>query len=544
MKKAFLLVLLATFFVQSVSAAQIASFAVEITPQTVGINQPVDLTVKAIDANWVQVMDYAGMIFIEVPDTKDFQDATLPNDWLYEFVSQDQWIKTFSKWLAFKTAGTYTVEVTDMDGAIKWQAKITVTSNVTPPISNSPITFSSPLPNTIETNNVVSVIGNTSVKNAKVQILVDGINVSEEQASANWDFTSFLSDLTPGKHTVQAQIYDINETIVGQSELLSFTYQPPQAWGIEQFDVLPSKTLKQWQKATFSVKAAKDITDVEISLSISADDKAKPIKLILDKTADGQFQKQLLMDTVGVYTIDLQYTNSKETNTVAWIAMVSVLEGKGIKQIMHVVNPIDKSMFQLSWVPIGSFDYTLIKYGIDKENLTESTLLSWSTGMIQGIDLEKNAYYVRAFPADASGKIIGEPSDIILVEKVTWTAPVCRVTGIWVFTKKIGDQYFLTWKAVDNAERYIVYRSDKPVNSVADMQKVGETSDVKFPYPFDPEAKTDAYAYYSVVAMCQDGNSAQLGDVKKVKVWPETSILIAFLLSLMIFGIYRMRKMA
>ena len=56
--------------------------------------------------------------------------------------------------------------------------------------------------------------------------------------------------------------------------------------------------------------------------------------------------------------------------------MVSVLEGKGIKQIMHVVNPIDKSMFQLSWVPIGSFDYTLIKYGIDKENLTESTLLS------------------------------------------------------------------------------------------------------------------------------------------------------------------------
>ena len=39
--------------------------------------------------------------------------------------------------------------------------------------------------------------------------------------------------------------------------------------------------------------------------------------------------------------------------------------------------------------------------------------------MIQGIDLEKNAYYVRAFPADASGKIIGEPSDIILVEKVT-----------------------------------------------------------------------------------------------------------------------------
>lgn len=76
----------------------------------------------------------------------------------------------------------------------------------------------------------------------------------------------------------------------------------------------------------------------------------------------------------------------------------------------------------------------------------------------------------------------------------------------------------MTWKAVENAERYIVYRSDKPVNSVADMQKVGETSDVKFPYPFDPETKTDAYAYYAVVAMCQDGTAAQLGNAKKVKV--------------------------
>lgn len=542
MKKVFLIPLIAAFFVHSVSAAGIASFVVEVNPKTVGINQPVDLTVKAVDANGVQVMDYAGTIFVEVPDIQDPQDATLPNEGVYEFVSQDQWVKTFSKWLAFKTAGTYTVAISDIyNDAIKWQAKITISSTATTPISNSPITFSSPLPNTIETNNVVSVIGNTSVKNAKVQILLDGKKLSEEQASANWDFTSFLSDLTPGAHTVQAQIYDINNAVVGQSDIVSFTYQPPQAWGIEQFDVLPSKTLKQWQKATFSVKAAKDITDIELTLSSSAGDKAK---VILDKTADGQFQKQLLMDTVGMYTIDVQYTNSKETNTTPWIAMLSVLEGKWIKEVIHVIDPIDKTKLQLSWVAIGSFDYGLVKYGTGKDQLSETALLSWGSGYIQGIDLAKETYYLRVFPADVSGKIIGEPSDIILVEQAQGSAPICRVSGISVFTKKIGDQYFLTWKGVENAERYIVYRSDKPVNSVADMQKVGETSDVKFPYPFDPEAKTDAYAYYAVVAMCQDGTAAQLGNAKKVKVWPETSILIAFLLSLMIFGIYRMRKMA
>jgi hypothetical protein len=41
-----------------------------------------------------------------------------------------------------------------------------------------------------------------------------------------------------------------------------------------------------------------------------------------------------------------------------------------------------------------------------------------------------------------------------------------------VVSQKVGDQYFLTWNAAENAERYIVYRSDRPVNSIADMQKV------------------------------------------------------------------------
>ncbi|MEI7477565.1 MAG: hypothetical protein WCJ81_03450 [bacterium] len=55
-----------------------------------------------------------------------------------------------------------------------------------------------------------------------------------------------------------------------------------------------------------------------------------------------------------------------------------------------------------------------------------------------------------------------------------------------------------------SAERYIVYRSDRPVSSITDMQKVGEASDTKFAYPFDPKAPSEIYAYYAVVAVCQD----------------------------------------
>ncbi|MEI7477566.1 MAG: hypothetical protein WCJ81_03455 [bacterium] len=43
--------------------------------------------------------------------------------------------------------------------------------------------------------------------------------------------------------------------------------------------------------------------------------------------------------------------------------------------------------------------------------------MTGSTGQIQGLDVSKAPYYIRLFPASASGDIIGEPSDIILIEK-------------------------------------------------------------------------------------------------------------------------------
>lgn len=41
-----------------------------------------------------------------------------------------------------------------------------------------------------------------------------------------------------------------------------------------------------------------------------------------------------------------------------------------------MIDPIDKTKLQLSWVPIGSFDYGLVKYGTGKDQLSETVLLS------------------------------------------------------------------------------------------------------------------------------------------------------------------------
>lgn len=527
---------------QVTSAADVAKFIVEVNPTKTSINQAVDLKIRAVDSNNATVKDYTNTIFMSIPTIKDLQDAVFPGDWVYIFSPQDQWEITFSKWLILKVPWTYTIDVTDEnDTNVAWQATIVVDAQATSQQTPSVITFSSPVKNGIETSSTISVVWNAWVKNAKVQILLNDSKVKEEQSNQNGDFTSFLTSLQPGQYALKAIVKDIDDKTLAESELLSFTYQPTQVGDIQSFDVLPSKTLKQWQKATFVIRVWWETTAIELVLR---DETWKEQKLILDKMPDGTFQKQVLMDVAGTYTVDASYTAWTSTKSQAWAAVVSVIEWVWIKEVTYIVDPLDKTKLNVGWKPIGDVQYVLLQKGKDKDKLDEGTVYTGPTIKLDSFDVSKESYFIRLFPSDADWKIIGEPSDIIMIEQVQWSAPVCRVQGIEVQTQKIGDQYFLSWSPAENAERYIIYRSDRPVNSIAEMQKVWETSDTKFPYPFDPQAKTEAYAYYSVVAMCQDGSSLQLWATQKVKVWPMTNMLLVLLISGMIFGIYRMRKVS
>jgi hypothetical protein len=49
------------------------------------------------------------------------------------------------------------------------------------------------------------------------------------------------------------------------------------------------------------------------------------------------------------------------------------------------------------------------------------------------------------------------------------------------------------------------------------MQKVSETTDTKFEYPFNPNAKAEKFSYYAVQAICKDGKTIVMDDIKKVK---------------------------
>jgi hypothetical protein len=535
--------ILALLPLQSSYALQAASFIVEVNPATASVNQAVDVTVKAIDSNGAVVKDYNHNVFIEAPSVKDPLDVTLPNDGVYTFAPSDQWVKVFSKGLSIKTPGTYTIEVSDIESdSIKWQASITIQAWNAQSATLQKITFSSPLPNSTETTNNIAVVGNASVKNATVEFQLDGAKVQEGKTNANGDFSIYLTDVAVGQHTLPATVKDIEWTLIAQSDAVTFTYQPSAIWDILSFEVLPSKTLKQGQKATFVMKLQEDAISAELEIIDAA---GKTQKLPLDKGKWWVFQKQLLMDVAGTFTVNAAYAIPDKKEEKANIATLSVLEGKAITEVKSIPNPSKPTQVDLFWKSIGNVDYVLVKYGKEEGALTDSVVLTWSSGSIQWINVTESKYFARLFPSDAQGTIIGEPSDVILIEQVQWSAPVCRVQGIVVNTEKIGDKYFITWNPVEWAERYMVYYSDRPTNTISDMQYMGEVSAIEKPrreYDYDPHATKDAYKYFAVVAVCQDGSTLQVGGARKVKVGPATNILFVFLFSLMVYGIYRMRK--
>lgn len=83
---------------------------------------------------------------------------------------------------------------------------------------------------------------------------------------------------------------------------------------------------------------------------------------------------------------------------------------------------------------------------------------------------------------------------------------------------QVNGQYYISWKPVDKAVSYVVYRADKSVSSLSSMSVVSRTTSTKFEYPFDPDSEMDQYAWYAVEAICENNDQKQIGNITAVKV--------------------------
>ncbi len=529
LRKIFLLIaifslLVFSFNIKVYAAAE--AIIVDVEQWSFGLNEAIDITVAVVDSAGQTTKDYVGDIYMEI-NIIDPADYTLPNDGYLEFMEEDQWSKTFSKGLIVKVPGTYKIQAYDLidETLIGYATVIVWEVNEK---EESDINLIAPVMGGVEIENNVDVIAQAiELPNSKFQIFMNEVLKSEWISTEKWDITAYVTWAWPGQNTLQVKIVDVNGMVLGQSPLVSFKFQSNSDNIFKNIEILPTSTVRQWDKLTFKVTTDDTVTSADLRFS---DGNYTP----LDNVSPGLFTKTITTETPWTITADLSLVAGGNKKLYDSVASFTVEDGTAVWSMKFYTDSIDKTTLTVMWWQIGQAAKYRVEYGTSPTVLSVSQDVSVNEIKISNLTPDQK-YYIKVTPLDLSWNPVGSPS---AVQDVTPghlgppsagddpEPPTCVVKWILVKTGMIWDKYYLIRDGVENVEKYIVYRSDRETSNIADMKKVWESTDTQFEYRFDAKTRKYTYAYYAVEAICTDGANLQMWSVKKVNVWPMDNFML------------------
>ncbi len=505
------------------------SFVVDVNPSSFSPNQAVDITVKAVTSDGTVVSDYVGDVFIEIEWSLSPDDYVLPEDGFTKFESENLGTKTFSKALTIKKPGTYAVIAYDiLDDTTKGEKTVIVWQAAAD--DGADVQISSPVVNGIETNSSITVLASVALlPNSPFQIIVNGQTLGQWVTSANGQISSIVNGLSQGQNTLQIQITDGNGAIVGQSDAIVFTYDPQTDDNFKWLTVQPTTTLQQGDTPVFVVDVGSQVTAVELQFS----NWASPAQM--DKAQEWKFTKKILMDKAGTIKVSVRVSAAGNQKLYNDVAVLTVSENIAIGQTRYFMDPVDKTALTLTRDVLWNASRFRVLYGTSSTSLDKSVDLATNEIKVTQIN-PLDIYYFQITPLDLQNTPIGKASDVIEVDPRSLFS--CVVTGIPLRTEKVDDTYYIVWDAVQYASKYIIYRSDAPTNVTSQMQKIAETTDTRFVYPYNTKAQNTEFAYYAVQAYCANGQEILIDSIKKVEVGPFDSIALVVAVTLLIYSMY------
>ncbi|MCX6823836.1 MAG: hypothetical protein NT085_01810 [candidate division SR1 bacterium] len=519
------------FIANTVLAADPAAFSVDVTPSSFDVNQAVDITIKAIASNGDTIKDYQGDVFIEIEGIVDTADYTVPSDGLYTFLPQDQGVKLFSKGLTIKKAGTFTIKVSDIINDSIIGQKTIIVGTTAPTTTTETVTLISPVPGGVEKNNIANIMASApALPNAPYEIYINNNAVSQGTTNGNGDISAYVSGITEGDNILQIKILNANNEVIGESQVVSFGYQPIKDGVFNSIKITPSGQFKQGEKASFTVNSSDSVTSAQLKLS---DGKSIP----MDKKNPGVFTKDVVMDTEGNIQVNVDLIVLGQAKSYSGVATIIVEKGSAIGKIRLYSDSVDKTKLNVTRESIGTIPQYKLDYGTSQNNLNLTTTVQTNEIVINNLNIG-DIYYFQITPLDASGIPSGTPSEITqakIGEEIS-----CTVVGIKITTGQIGEKYYLMRSGAINMDKYVVYRSDFETTDISQMQKVGETTGTMFEYPFNKNAKKEAFAYYMIQGICKDGTTLNVDSVKKIQTGPAENILLIILISLFGYTIYKL----
>lgn len=553
--------LMITFFGVTFAVSPDA-FQIEVSPSSFAVNQAVDFTIKAIKNKQV-MKNYTGMVFMSVDGiAKDsasklkLTDATISNGGILEMGLADQWVKKYTKGLLITKPGNFTVSVADFtQDTISWSTTVMVFSDFKAEVRN--IQILSPSAWSEENQSTINVMATAdTLPNARVQILLNDALAKETTTDANGLINDTISGLRVGTNVLQIKALSVTNEQVGSSEKLVFTYQGQSDNLLKSFTATPNQNLKVWNKVRFELTTEDNVSSAKL---IFPDNKEYP----LDKEKDGLFSKELMLTQTGSLDVASELsagpTLSKKYDKMLTL---EVADNTQIWEVKIQALTTLAGAIQLDWKVIGwSSPAYAIQYGLTEDDLAGTAITKETTATLSGFTYGKD-YFFKIQPLNIQNIADGLPSDVLefTMPIASWTGPnqtalsasglemapdhptaalpTCIVKNIKVSTQKIGNKYYLVRNKIENATKYLVYKSDFADNP--DKSFLGETELTRFEYPFDKTSKEDVYAYYTVEALCADGNKAVLTEAQKVKVGPVEDMMLILTLTMLGYLIYRL----
>lgn len=527
-----------TFFSIAFGAGSLDHFDVKVNPNPVKINKSADLTIRAMDKDGNVVKDYWGDVMILIEGDYKGDNASLPNDGIYFFEEQDQWTKTFSKGLSFSKKGEPVVKIESVDKQGKTKVKVLWKNEKE---TSGDVSIKSPVDGSTEKSQSVSVAGETSLSNSPVVMYLNGEKVKETMSDGNGSFTENLQTVSKGDNILQVRVQDMDGEVLAKSKEISFKYEPKQQDYFKSLNVIPSKTVNTNESITIQANTIDNIDSAKLKLTNYESYDMEKI--------NGGFEKKIQISDPGSYEISLELTKWDKTKKYDKIDVINISQKRSIEDVRFEKIAEKDSKIKMQWQFKWQVPKFKVEYGGEKGQVSElnkkelvkqnEKIVTENKMLFEDIDKDKN-YFVKITPLDTNEQPKGNPSDIVIMD-VSMPAASCQVKNISVTTKKMEDgNYYLTWGDVSDAKKYIIYKSDKKTNTLDEMEKVGETSETKFKYPFDPDAEELKYNYYTVQAKCKDNTKTQIDGIKKVKVGPVSSAMMLVLFSLLIYLIFKL----
>jgi hypothetical protein len=191
--------------------------------------------------------------------------------------------------LVFKKEGTYKFRVYEvLDPSHEGTVEVVVKGD-NGNKSDYAITITSPTSGSIEQNSTINVVGTSQFPNSPIEFYVDNKKVHDTITESDGSFSTYLSKIAVGSHSLSIKIVDIDGNILAESESVPFAYQTADL-NLYKSIVITPPTPEIGQTITATVSTLDTVSSIEFIIDGQS--------YVMDKLDTGVFTKSFKLSDI------------------------------------------------------------------------------------------------------------------------------------------------------------------------------------------------------------------------------------------------------